>query len=120
MSDIWGIIGSNYLTVGGSVHTAGKYVDVDPALYEGRWEGKYANNKSFSLQVSSIRGFRAKVRYQSGSTVQFRDVLIKNSSFRVGDTKFMLTKENTAQINTVATNPVTGQSTLETAFAHRK
>ena len=71
-----------------------------------------------------VDGFRAKVKYQSGSTVKYQDVLIRDSSFRIGDSKFILTGKDadgndTAQIATVATSPVTGVSTLEKAVATR-
>ena len=119
MADLWNIISSNYLTVGGSVAVGGRYVDVDPEKFEGRWSGKYANNQTYDITVSQVRGFRAKVKYQSGTTVKYQDVLIKNDSFRIGDTKFVWAKNDTAQINTVMTNPVTGTSTLEKSYAHR-
>ncbi len=37
-----------------------------------------------------MSGFRARVKYQSGTTTQYQQVLIGNSSFRIGNTKFML------------------------------
>jgi len=94
-----------------------KYVAVDPTLYEGNWTGKYANNKSFTIHISEISGFHAKVRYQSGDTVKFQDVLIKDSAFRVGDTKFTLTGSGKAQIKNVVTDPATGSTYLDTAYA---
>ncbi len=76
---------------------------VDPALYTGDWTGKYADNKTFKISVSNVTGFRAKVQYQSGSTNKFAEVLIKDNAFRVGDTKFKLTKIGTAEIKNVIT-----------------
>jgi len=29
----------------------------DPALFQGSWTGKYANNKSFKITVSNVTGF---------------------------------------------------------------
>ena len=52
--------------------------------------GKYGNGQSFDVSISNVDGFRAKVKYQSGSTVKYQDVLIKDSSFRIGDSKFMV------------------------------
>src|ERR1700733_5864827 len=89
------------------------YVAVDPKTYQGTWTGKYADNKSFKITVSNVSGFRAKVQYQSAGTNKYQDVLIKDGSFRVGDTKFMLakagtaTKPGTAQIKNVVTDPAT-------------
>lgn len=119
MADIWNIISSNYLTVGGSIASGGRYVDVDPEKFEGRWSGKYANNQAYEITVSQVRGFRAKVKYQSGATVKYQDVLIKNDAFRIGDSKFVLAKPGVAQIATVMTNPATGASTLEKSYAHQ-
>lgn len=41
MADIFNIIASNYTTVGGMVPSKTPYVAVDPANYQGTWEGKY-------------------------------------------------------------------------------
>ena len=65
-----------------------------------------------------MQGFRAKVKFQIGAgPIQFQDVLIKNNSFRIGDTKLLLKKIGHAEIKTVVTNPATGASVLNTAFA---
>ena len=120
MADIWSIISSNYTTVGMNTNLmTGKYVNVDPTDYEGTWSGKYANNTTFNLQISNVNGFRAKVKYQSGSTVQYQDVLIKNSSFRIGNTKFTLQPNGAAEVKTVTTDPVSGGNILDTAYANR-
>lgn len=119
MADLWNIISSNYVTVGGAVPSNSKYVAVDPAAYEGSWKGKYANGTSFEVGISNVDGFRAKVKYVSGSTIKYQDVLIRDNSFRIGDSKFMVTGDNKAQIATVVTSPVTGTSTLEKATATR-
>ena len=94
-----------------------KYVAVDPKLYEGTWTGKYANSKSFTISVSDVSGFHAKVKYQSDGTVKYQDVLIKDNSFRIGDTKFLLKKIGHAQIKTVVKNAATGGTVLNTAYA---
>jgi hypothetical protein len=117
MADIMSILSANYKTVGLSVPSKTPYVAVDPALYQGNWTGKYANNKSFNITVSNVTGFRAQVKYQSDSTVKYQSVLIKDQSFRVGDTKFTLTKAGTAQIKNAVTDPATGGTYLDTATA---
>lgn len=120
MADVLNILASHYTTVGQNVSlNTGKYVNVDPDTFEGTWSGKYANQKPFSVTISNVNGFRAKAKYQYGSTIKYQDVLIKNNAFRVGDSKFTLTKAGTAQVNTVMTNPATGASTLETAYVHQ-
>lgn len=118
MADLLGIISANYVAVGSNVNNSkGPYVPVDAASYEGNWTGKYANNDAFSVQVSDVVGFRAKVRYQSGSTIKYQEVLIRDNAFRIGDSKFTLTKQGTAQIKTVMTNAATGAQSMETAYA---
>ena len=96
MADMMSILAANYKTVGTTIPTKTPYVAVDPALYEGSWSGKYANQKTFKITVSNVVGFRAKVQYQSEGTSKFQEVLIKDNAFRVGDTKFTLTGNNTA------------------------
>ncbi len=117
MADLWSIISSNYKTVGLTVPSKTPYVAVDPTLYQGTWSGKYANNKTFKITVSNVTGFRAKVQYQSEGTVKYQDVLIKDNSFRVGDTKFTLASNGMAEIKNVVTDPATGQTYLDTAYA---
>ena len=120
MADIYSIISSGYkaAALAGSQST-GKYVNVDPEKFEGTWSGKYADNAPFKLSVSNVRGFKATVKYQSRATVQYQDVLIKNDSFRIGDTKFALQKNGVAQIKSVITDPATGGNVLDTAYARR-
>ena len=117
MADIMSILSANYKTVGLSVPSKTPYVAVDPKLYQGNWTGKYPDNKSFKITVTDVSGFRAKVRYQSGSTAKYQDVLIKDKSFRIGDTKFTLIKAGTAQVKNVITDPANGSTYLDTATA---
>lgn len=117
MADVMSILASNYLAVGVNVRSDSRYINVDPGSFEGTWSGKYANNSSFKLSISNVNGFRAKVKYESGSTVLYQDVLIRDSSFRIGDSKFTLTRPGVAQLKTVVTSPVDGGRVLETAYA---
>lgn len=121
MSDIYSILQSNYVATGSNIanlsNSSTPYVPVDAPSYEGTWTGAYADNTKFTVQVSNVTGFRAKVRYQSGSTVKYQDVLIKDNSFKFGDSKFTLTQTGKAQLKTVMTNPATGAQSLETAYA---
>jgi hypothetical protein len=119
MADMMSIIAANYKTVGMTVPTKTPYVAVDPALYEGSWTGKYPDQKTFKITVSNVTGFRAKVQYQSGGTSKFQEVLIKDNGFRVGDTKFSLTANNKALIKNVVTDPASGQTYLDQAYASR-
>jgi hypothetical protein len=117
MADVLSILATNYKAVGLSNPSRSPYVAVDPAAYEGSWKGKYADQKDFTVTVSNVTGFRAKVKYQSGATVKYQDVLIRDNAFRVGDSKFTLTGNGKAQIKTVQTDPSTGASLIDTAYA---
>ena len=117
MADLLSILSANYKAVGLTVPSNTPYVAVDPSLYQGNWSGKYANNKTFKITVSNVSGFHAKVRYQSDGTNKYQDVLIKDQAFRIGDTKFVLTKVGTALIKNVVTDPATGSTYLDTAYA---
>jgi hypothetical protein len=119
MADMMSIIAANYKTVGLTVPTKTPYVAVDPALYEGNWTGKFADQKTFKISVSNVTGFRAKVQYQSGGTNKFQEVLIKDNAFRIGDAKFTLTGSKTALIKYVVTDPASGQTYLDQAYATR-
>jgi len=48
---------------------------------------------------------------------KYQEVLIKDNSFRIGDTKFTLTAQGQAQIKNVVTDPASGQTYLDTAYA---
>jgi hypothetical protein len=117
MADVTSILSASYKSAGLSVPSKTKYVAVDPTLYQGNWTGTYPDKKTFTISVSDVTGFRAQVKYQSGGTVKYQSVLIKDNSFRVGDTKFILTKAGTAQIKNVITDPATGSTYLDTATA---
>jgi hypothetical protein len=117
MADMLATIAANYKTVGLTVPSKTAYVAVDPALYSGDWTGKYANNKTFKITVSNVTGFRAKVHYQSDGDNKYQDVLIKDNTFRVGDTKFTLTGRKTALVKNVVTDPGSGQTFLDQAYA---
>lgn len=118
MADLMSILSANYVTVGSlNARPGKKYVNVDPARFEGTWKGKYANGTSFELSVSNVSGFRAQAKYQNGSTVKYQSVLIAgDGTFRIGDSKFALQKPGVAQIKTVITSG-NGSQSLVTAYA---
>ncbi|TMJ48784.1 MAG: hypothetical protein E6G85_23330 [Alphaproteobacteria bacterium] len=118
MTDIASILSASYKSSAlTSAPSKTKYVAVDPTLYQGDWTGKYANNKSFTVHVSGVSGFHAKVHYLSDGTSKYQDVLIKDGSFRIGDTKFTLLSNGKALIKNVVTDPATGSTYLDTAYA---
>ncbi len=119
MADVMSIISADYKARGTAIPSRTRYVAVDPALYQGTWTGAYANKKTFTLTVSEVSGFRAQVKYESGGTIQNSTVLIKDNSFRIGDTKFAWAKPGTALVKTVVTDPATGSTYLDSAAATR-
>ena len=115
MADIMSILSSNYAT--STPTTSGKYVNVDPDTFKGSWEGTYANKKTFKVDVLQVEGFRAQVKYSSAGTVKYQQVLIKDGAFKIGDSKFTIQSATRAQVKTVVTDPVTGGTSLDTAYA---
>ncbi|HLZ05714.1 MAG TPA: hypothetical protein VKR55_26625 [Bradyrhizobium sp.] len=111
MSDIMSVIASAYATAP-LTPTTTKYTNVDPKSYEGTWEGTYSNNQKFKITIESVNGFRAQVKYQSGTTTEYQQVLIGNSAFRIGNSKFVLTGAGKAEVYNAVTDPVTGNTSL--------
>jgi len=111
MSDIFSVLQNAYATAPLSP-TNTKYTQVVAKSYQGTWTGTYSNNQKFELTVSNVNGFRAQVKYQSGGTTQFQQVLIGNSSFRIGNSKFVLTGSGTATVANAVTDPTTGNVSL--------
>jgi hypothetical protein len=123
MTDIMTILRNGYLNAA-SVATSTpttpvKYVNVDGQDYQGTWKGQYSDGQSFSLTISNITGYRAQARLQLGHTVTNAYVLIGNSSFRVGDSKFVLGSDGSATLATAVTNPISDAVTVKQATATR-
>ena len=110
MADMMSILSASYKSAGLNVPSKTPYVAVDPTLYEGSWSGKYPDGKTFSIKVSQVDGFRAKVAYSSGTTNKYQDVLIKDNAFRFGDTKFLLQGNGRALIKNVVPTITNGPS----------
>lgn len=114
------ILSKGYYQAGLNVSTqTGKYVAVNPDDYQGAWKGQFADKTAFTVSVSDVNGFRAKVKYQAGSNIQYQDVLIKNNAFRMGDAKFTLAANGAALVKEVVTSPVDGSSLIRQAHAQR-
>jgi hypothetical protein len=98
-----------------------KFAPVDPTKYAGTWTGKDSTGKPFSLEISKVSGYRANVTYQSAAGgLQHQRVFISTkSSFRIGDSSFILTGTNKAQVDTILTDPTTGIQSAEKAPATR-
>ena len=80
-------------------------------------KGRLPTTRNSSSRFRRVSGFRAQVKYQSGSTVQYQSVLIKDNSFRIGDSKFTLGSAGAARIRTAITDPATGNTNLITGNA---
>lgn len=119
MADLMSILSTGYVQANLNTGSGKPYTNVDPKLYEGSWEGTYTNSKKFQVSISQVNGFRAQVRYESEGAVKFQSVLIRDNSFRVGDSKFILTGNNKATVRTAVTDPVTNQTSLVTGKAIR-
>jgi hypothetical protein len=119
MADFFSIISANYKAVGAAAAAPSKtpYTNVDPKAYTGIWQGTYADKSTFKFQISEVSGFRAQVKYSSGSDFKYQQVLIKDGAFKIGNSKFTLQKAGVAQVKTVVVNPSTGASVLNTAQA---
>src|SRR5258705_13757300 len=117
MSDIMSILQNSYASSSLTTPSSTPYTNVDPANYQVNWNGTYSNNQKFEFSISAVNGFRAQVKFQSGSTVQSQSVLIKDNSFRIGDTKFTLTSAGSAQVRNVVIDPATGNTSLVTGSA---
>jgi hypothetical protein len=117
MADFFSIISANYKTAVATLPSKTAYTSVDPKAYTGTWEGTYADKSKFKFQISGVSGFRAQVKYSSGSSFKYQQVLIKDGSFKIGDSKFTLQKPGVAQVKTVVIDPANGSSVLNTAQA---
>jgi hypothetical protein len=137
MTDIMTILQNVYTSAPLATSSNVPYTKVDPASYQGTWNGTYTNNQKFQIAVSQVSGFRAQVKYEDASGVSYQSVLIRGGSFRVGNSKFTLTTPATpaqaasanapataavggvAHVKTAATDPVTGNTSLITGNANQ-
>jgi hypothetical protein len=135
MSDIMSILQAGYTAAGLIQPSHTPYTKVDPASYQGTWDGTYTNGQKFQITVSQVSGFRAEVKYQDPTTKNYQSVLINGGSFRIGNSKFTLStpitpavpatanapataaKGGVAAVKTAVTDPVTGNTSLVTGNA---
>lgn len=59
MADIMSILSQSYAAATLSTPSSTPYTNVDPASYQGSWQGTYSNNQKFEFTVSQVSGFRA-------------------------------------------------------------
>ena len=123
MTSIMSILQSSYATQSQQslIPVGAKFATVDPTKYTGTWTGKDSTGKPFSLVISKVSGYRANVSYQSAAGgQQYQRVFISTkSSFRIGNSSFILTGDGKAQVDTILTDPTTGIQSAEKAPATR-
>jgi hypothetical protein len=120
MADLWSIISANYKTVGLTVPSKTPYVAVDPKLYEGSWTGKYADNKTFKITISNVTGFP-----RQGAVPERRHQQVPGSADQgpfVPDRRHQVHADRLweSEIKNVVTDPSSGQTYLDQAYATRQ
>jgi hypothetical protein len=113
MSSIMSILQSAYTTSSQSLISPGdKFTAVDPTKYQGSWTGKDYKNQPVTVSITKVSGYRANVTLQTSAGLQYQRALITTKgTFRIGNSKFTLTGDGVAKINTIVTDPTTGNQT---------
>ena len=118
MSDIMSILQSSYSATSNTqslISPGDKFATVDPTKYQGTWTGKDYKNQPVTVSITKISGWRANVTVQSANGLQFQRALITTKgTFRIGNSQFTLTGTGAAKINTIVTDPTTGNQTENT------
>ncbi len=122
-SSIFSILQSSYTAAAPQALFApgSKFANVDPTKWQGTWTGKDFQNQPFTVSITKVKGYRANVTLQNSAGLQYGQVFITTkNSFRIGNSSFTLTANNTADLATVVTDPNTGIQSLNQAVATRK
>ena len=117
MADVLSILSANYKTVGLAV-------PIQDAVCGGRSHALSGqlDRKIRRQQVVQDHGLERHGVSRQGPIPErqhqqiCQEVLIKDNAFRIGDTKFMVTKVGTAVIKNVVTDPATGGTMLDTSL----
>jgi hypothetical protein len=120
MSDIFSTLSSAYAaSTSQSLFSLGsKFTNVDPTQWQGTWTGKDTSNQSYTISISNVQGYRADVIYKGSQGFQHARVFITNqNSFRIGDSKFVLTSKGQATLASVVTSPSDGSQTIQQSVA---
>lgn len=120
MSDIFTTLQSAYAsnTTSSLFAANSKFTNVDPTQWKGTWTGKDSTGQPYSISISNVQGYRAEVVYKGSQGFQNTRVFITNqNSFRIGDSKFVLTGAGTATFASVVTNPYNGAQVVEQSTA---
>jgi hypothetical protein len=120
MSDIFSTLSSSYASSAASAQFSlgSKFSNVDPKQWQGTWTGKDSTGKSYSIEISNVKGYRADVIYKGSQGFQNARVFISNqNSFRIGDSKFVLTASGTATFASIVTSPYNGAQSVDQSTA---
>jgi hypothetical protein len=122
MSSIMSILQSAYTAAPQSLISPGdKFAAVDPTKYQGTWTGKDYKNQPITISITKVSGYRANVTLQNSAGLQFQRAFITTKgTIRIGDSLFTLTGKGVAQINTIVTDPTTGNQTENKATLNLK
>jgi hypothetical protein len=120
MSDIFTTLSSAYAssTSSSQFSLGSKFANVDPTQWQGTWTGTDTSNKPYTISISNVKGYRADVIYKGSQGFQHARVFIADqSSFRIGDSKFVLTAKGKATLASVVTSPFDGSQTVQQSTA---
>jgi hypothetical protein len=119
MSDIFSTLSSAYAASAATQFSLGaKFTNVDPTQWQGTWTGKDTSNTPYTISISNVKGYRADVIYKGSQGFQHSRVFITNqNSFRIGDSKFVLTGGGKATLASVVTSPYNGAQTIDQSTA---
>ena len=120
MSDIFTTLSSAYAanTASSQFSLGSKFSNVDPTQWQGTWSGTDNSNKPYTISISDVKGYRADVIYKGSQGFQHARVFIANqSTFRIGDSRFIMTAKGKASLASVVTSPYDGSQTIQQSIA---
>jgi hypothetical protein len=120
MSDIFSTLSSAYASSAASSQFSlgSKFSNVDPTQWQGTWTGTDQSNKPYTIEVSNVKGYRADVIYKGSQGFEHARVFITNgNSFRIDDSKFVLTTTGKATFASVVTSQYDGAQSIDQSTA---
>jgi hypothetical protein len=118
-TNIFSILQSSYQPASQvSIPPGSKFAPVNAATFQGTWTGTDSNGKPVTLTISNINGYRANARFQSadGGLQNARVYINTQGVFRMGNSQMTFTGSGKMTINTVITDPTTGNQSMETDY----
>jgi len=128
MSDIFSVLSAGYAssTSSSQFSLGSKFTNVDPTQWPGTWTGTDYSKQPYTISISNVKGYRADVVYKGSQGFQHARVFISNqNTFRIGDSKFVLTakgkgtlaSKGKGTLASVVTNPYDGSQTIQQSVA---